>query len=805
MRWIRRAAAALAGALLLTAAVLAWLGWRTLPATDGVLRLSGARGEIRIERDAHGIPTVIAQHPLDAYFGLGVVHAQDRAWQLETHRRIGSGTTAELFGAPAADTDRFLRALGVRQAAQAQLERAPQATREVLQAYADGIHAVIAQSGQGRAAEFLILGAEPGRWQPVDSYAWALMMAWDLGGNLGQELLRLRLAARMPKARIDELLPPYPGEPVPATADYVALYRSLGLDGQRVAALARPFDTAPAFGIEGVGSNNWVLAGRRTATGAPLLANDPHLKLTSPALWYLARLKAPGLDVAGATMPGLPFVVLGQNDRIAWGFTNTGPDVQDLYLEQLDPTDPQRVRTPGGWAPLESRTETLRVKGRPDETLVLRRSRHGPLLSDAGFGADVLGSQPRYALALRWTALDPDADPVSAGLALQRATSVDDFIASTRGFVAPMQNMVVADREGRIGFVAPGRIPVRGPGHDLRGRAPAPGWEARYDWVGFVPDEALPRQRDPASGWIASANQRIVEPDYPHHLGDDWGLPYRQQRIGQLLEAKPRHDRDGLLAMQLDTHSLAAARLLPWLQRAPSSHRLAAAARAQLQGFDGTMDAQRAGPLIFWAWQRQLARALFLDDAGTALWDRALAGRHFQDALEGVLARDDATWCDDRGTPAPETCAQQTGLALDRALDELAARFGDDPAQWRWGQAHRVRAEHRPFSHVPVLVKLFELSVPMGGDTHALVATRVVLRPDARTGDLYHSDHAASLRAVYDLADRRQSRAMHSSGQSGHVLSPHYRDFVGPWSRGEALPLWPEGPPAAVLRVQPAP
>lgn len=809
MRWIRRGLAALLLLTLLAALALAIYAWQTLPRQDGTLPLAGARGEIRIERDAHGIPTIVAADPLDAYYGLGVAHAQDRLWQLETHRRIGSGRTAEAFGAAALDTDRFLRALGVRRAAEAQWAKAPPATRQAVEAYTAGINAVVAAGGQARAPEFLILGLQPGRWEPADTFAWAIMMAWDLGGNWNTELLRLRLALKLPAARVEELLPPYPGDAVPATADYAALYRSLGLGETRVAALTRGFDAAPPSGVEGVGSNNWVLAGSRTTTGAPLLANDPHLKLTAPALWYFARLKAPGLDVAGATMPGLPFVVLGQNADIAWGFTNTGPDVQDLYLEQVDPADTNRVRTPEGYAPLQSAPDVIRIKGGAELPITVRRSRHGPVISDAGGMKDALGAKPGYLLAMRWTALDEDSDPVAVGLAVQQARTVDEFFAATRGLVAPMQNMVVADRGGRIGVISPGRVPLRAPENDLGGRAPAPGWDARYDWLGFVPADETPRRRDPAIGWIATANQRITEPGYPHHLTHEWALPYRQQRIEQALESRPKHSLQQLAALQMDTRSLAMARLLPWLKRVAASpelaHPLAAAARAQLEAFDGDMAAERAAPLIAWAWQRELARGLFADDAGTALWDRSLATRTFQDALEGVLSRDDAHWCDDRGTPAAETCAQQTVQALARALDELARRHGTDVAVWRWGAAHVARSEHRPFSRVPVLNRLFELRTPAGGDTHTVMAMRVNLRPDPLTGDLFHVDHSASLRAVYDLADRQQSRVVHSGGQSGNPFSPRYRDFVEPWTRGELLPLWPQGAPAAVLVVKPAP
>ncbi len=809
MRVIRRALALALLLAALAALVLVVYSRMTLPVVSGVLQLPGAQAPIRIERDAHGIPTIQAASLADAAFGLGVVHVQDRLWQMETHRRIGAGRLAELFGEPALEADRFLRALGVRRAAAAQWAQLPPASRALVQAYTDGVNAAIAGAVRARPPEYLLLQAPLEPWDPVDTLAWSIMMAWDLGGNWSTELLRLRLALQMPVSRIDALLPPYPGEAPLVTTDYAALFRSLKLDaGDRATAWMRLPEIAPPSGVEGVGSNNWVLAGSRTTTGRPLLANDPHLKLSTPALWYFARLQAPGLRVAGATMPGMPIVVLGQNEHLAWGFTNTGPDVQDLYIEQLDPGDPTRVRTPEGWAALETAREVIRVKGKPDVPFTYRRSRHGPVISDAGTMADVLGPRdsPRYVLALRWTALDPDSDAIGTSLAIQAATTVPAFISAASSLVAPMQNMVVADRDGRIGVVSPGRVPLRKPENDLKGQVPAPGWDARYDWAGFIPADQTPRQTDPAAGFIATANQRITPEGYPHYITSEWALPYRQQRIEQVLQAKPRHSLDDLAALQADVRSLAVPRLLPWLLKAESTHPLAAAAMAQLKGFDGTMAADRAAPLIYWAWQRQMGRGVFADDVSEALWNRSLATRSFQDALEGVLERNDASWCDNRATPAAESCAVQAGLALTRALDELQARFGTDPAAWRWGDAHQARSEHRPFSRVKALARWFEVRVPTGGDTFTVNVSRVGLKPDATTGELYLNEHAASLRALYDLADPAQSRVMHSTGQSGIVFSPHFRDFAPRWAAVQFVPLWaPAGADASrVLTVQPA-
>ncbi len=806
-RWLRRVAIALAMGLLLALAALALYLWRATPAHDGALRVGGIAAAVSIGRDEHGIPTIRAASVEDAAFGLGFAHAQDRLWQLETHRRIGSGRLAEAFGRSALDNDKFLRALGVRRAAQAQWDRLGAESKRVLQAYAGGVNAWQREHMQARPPEMLVLGLPVEDWTPVDSLAWAIMMAWDLGGNWNTELLRARLALTLPVVRINELLPPYPGQAPLATADYAALMRSLNLGGS-LTALSRSSSIrqiehlqaiAPPSGVEGVGSNNWVVAGAHTASGKPLLANDPHLKITAPALWYLARIEVTGesgFKSAGATMPGLPMVVLGQNEHIAWGFTNTSPDVQDLYLERFKPDDPMQVQTPRGWERVASVSEDIRVKGAPIENLVVRVSRHGPVISDAGgVAGEVVGTEGNtpHGLAMRWTALDADSDPVAAGLAIARATSAAEFVdAATRLWVAPMQNMVVADRAGQIAAVSPGRVPVRKRDNDLMGLVPAPGWDARYDWDGFIPAEQTPRETQPARGWIASANQRIHGNDYPHYLTSEWAAPYRQQRIEQLLRARDKHSIDDMAAMQADVLSLATQRVLPWLQRARSEHALAAAALAALKDFNGEMRADAAAPLIFWAWSRQLVRAVFTDElGGPAVYERVLGARSFRDALEGVLERNDGWWCDDKTTPdKAETCEQMSGIGLTRALGELQQRFGGDVSKWRWGDAHIARSEHRPFSRIEALAPLFELRVPTGGDSYTLNVGRVGVKPDGTTGELYLNEHAPSLRAIYDLGDLSQSRVMHSTGQSGLPWLRQYRSFVGPWARVEYLPLW---------------
>ncbi|MCM5682010.1 penicillin acylase family protein [Schlegelella sp. S2-27] len=792
MKWIRRALAAL---VLLAVAMVAavWFYTRQAsPQTEGRLAVQGLKAAVTITRDEHGIPTIEGESLADVMWGLGFVHAQDRLWQLEMHKRIGSGRLAEAFGSSALDTDQFLRALGVRRTAMRQWESVGGDTRTTVEAYAAGINAFVREHMKARPPEFVVLGLEPGTWEPADTVAWTTMMAWDLGGNWNNELLRMGLSLKLPVERINELLPPYPGtQPLP-TIDYAALFRGLRLD----ASLGQPaLAAAPESGLDGIGSNNWVVAGSHTESGKPLLANDPHLRLSVPALWYFARLQAPGFKVAGATMPGLPAVILGQNEHLAWGFTNTAPDVQDLYLEQIHADDPTLYRTPDGWAKFESEEEIIRVKGKADVRVIVRATRHGPVISDAPGAAERLTgprAQPTHALAMRWTALETPNTTLEAALGLNRARTVDEFVQAASQHLAPMQNMVVADAQGRIGMVSAGRVPVRKPEHDLKGLVPAPGWDAKYDWAGYLDAMLTPREFDPPRGWIATANQRIHPPEYPHFITSEWTLPYRQQRIEQLLPAHPKHNVETMASIQADVVSLAARRLLPLLRRAQSDHPLAPAALQQLAAFDGQMTTDRVAPTILWAWLRHVPQVLFADELGADLWPQ-VANRNFQDAIEGVLENDNGWWCDDKTSVPVETCQQAIDMAMTRALTELQGAYGPEVSSWNWGRVHLARSEHRPFSRVGPLARLFELRTPTPGDTYTVNATRVALKADPLSGERYLNEHGPSLRAVYDLADPSRSRFMHSTGQSGLPFSGLYRSFVQPWAEVRYVPVWARG------------
>lgn len=797
MRWLKRLAwiTVIVAAVAMAASMGGFLWYRqtSQPVVEGEMEVAGLRGKVTITRDSDAVPRIEAADPLDAYFGLGFVHAQDRLWQMQMNKRIAAGRLAEILGVPALDTDRFLRTLGVRRNAEAILASSTPETRAALQAYADGVNAGMASHRGPLPPEFTILRTRPEKWEPVDTLAWQTMMAWDLGGNWSQETLRMRLSQALPLTRINELLAPYPGERPLRTMDYPALYRHLA---PLSTAMAKVDAIAPPGYVEGMGSNNWVVSGAHTQTGKPMLANDPHLGLQAPALWYFAAMRAPGLDVTGATLPGMPLVVLGHTPRFAWGFTNTAPDVQDLFIERVRPGRPHQYQTPQGWADFTVRDEVIHVKDGADVTLRVRETRHGPVISDVAEpvaqAAAPLGAQ--YVVAFQWTALRPDDRTLEAGLKLNRATDWSGFREALRDFHAPQQNIVYADVDGNIAFIAPGRVPRRTAANDLKGLAPAPGWDARYDWQGFIPFEQLPQQFNPREGVIVTANQKIVADDYPYFLTSEWTVPYRHDRIRQLLATRQRHTMDSFAAIQADVLSLAVKDALPILLSSaaaqdpsrPPRQRQVFAALAQ---WDGTMDAGRFEPLVATAWLRELSRTLFEDKVGDGVFMRMWEQRNVQQPMLNILRSPRGLgrfWCDDSRTPTPEDCNHALTVSWDRAFADLQRRYGDDPKRWRWGQAHAARSEHKPFSRVPSLAGFFNVRVPTGGDTYTVNVGRHNLRDESAP---FESVHAASLRAIYDLADLPSSRFISSTGQSGSVLSSHYRDWTERWARGEYVTL----------------
>lgn len=748
----------------------------SLPRVKGDVTVSGVTSTVEIVRDADGIPHIYAASHADAVFGLGFVHAQDRLWQMEFQRRVGSGRLSEVIGTATLSTDRFIRTLGVRQAAESGLAALSPEARSLLDAYVAGINAYLAQRKGALPAEFLLLGFEPAPFEAVDVLVWAKMMAWDLGDNWGDELLRAQLAKQLGAtdlaAMVSTLWPGFDDSGtvvVPAgLADDLS-----GLD------LSGLLELAGAPKPDGYGSNNWVLAGSATASGKPILANDPHLGLQAPSLWYFAHLVAPGVDVIGASLPGTPAVLLGRTDHHAWGFTNTGTDVQDLFLERVDPADPGRYLTPDGSEAFTVRQEVIKVKGQADEVLQVRATRHGPVISDVDarsgeVAAGPLGGQD-VVLAFSWTALAPGDRTIESVLGMNTARSWEEFEDALRLFVAPMQNIVYADVDGVVAYYSPATVPIRASG---TGAVPSRGWTGEGDWVGEVPFEELPHVVQPADGRIVTANQRVVPDDYPYYLTSDWSSPYRAERIEALLDAQPRATVDYSVATQLDAVSLMAREFAPLALAAPARSAGAEKLQALLVGFDGTMDAASAAPLAFAAWYRQFAYSLYADDLGPVA--KSFFG--LRPELTSAILAGEPDWCDDTRTAGIETCEQMASLALDAAWTELVAAFGDDTTKWSWGKAHQATYEHAVLGATP-LARFANLSIGNGGDGFTVDAAGYGLEFGS-----FDQTHGPGYRAVYDLAGGG-GWFIHGTGQSGNLLSGRYRDYLERWQRGEMIPM----------------
>jgi penicillin amidase len=693
---------------------------------------------------------------------------------MEFQRRVAQGRLSEFLGERAFETDRLFRTLGVARMAARIVERMDADTRANLEAYSAGVNAYMA-GDPVLPIEFHAFRLGFPAWKPEDSVGWLLVMAWDLSTNWRTELGRLRYAAKLGAQRAGELLPNYPGDTVPPLPDFKTLYAAVASDAN--ALLARY-----PIREEAVGSNSWVLSGARTESGKPLLANDPHLGLQAPSVWYLAHVSTPEGNTLGGTLPGVPFITLGRNDHVAWTLTAANADTQDLFVERVAPGDAQSYVTPKGNAKFEVRDEVIRV-GSEERRVRVRSTRHGPVVSDAVKSAE--GVAPTgHVLALAWAALSEDNTAARAGFAMNRARNYDELLTALRDLTAPAISVVFADRAGRVGFVMPGAVPVRRADNAAMGRVPVPGWDAKYDWQGFLPFEKLPAIHDPASGRIVTANHKITPPGYKPFISVDWFPAYRADRIEELLAQRPKHSIESFAKMQADDLSRLARELLPIALAAKPANDAGRGAQALLQGWKGNMAADSAAALVFAAWYRELTRLVYadeLDDLFKEGWDMRAA--FMISVMKGERGQE--RWCDDVRTPAKETCATQAARAFELAAKDLEERYGAIGG-WRWGTAHTAASDHRPFGFVPFLARFFNVAPPTAGDTYSVNVGHFFIRDEARP---FANRHAPSLRAIYDFADLDRSLYMHSTGQSGNVLSPWYASFAERWSRVEYITI----------------
>ncbi|MEQ8356783.1 MAG: penicillin acylase family protein [Kiloniellaceae bacterium] len=777
MRTIRRILLRTFGVIVVLTLIVAAGGYfwlrGSLPLTDGALRIAALSAPVKVLRNSDGIVRIQAENELDLYRALGFVHAQDRLWQMDFTRRIGSGRLSEVMGRVTLPQDRFFRTLGFRQIAEANLAYLTPQTLAALQAYAEGVNGFLATRSGPLPLEFQILRYEPEPWTPADSLLWGRLMALRLSDNWRDELSRARLVGRFSPEQIAELWPAYP-EDAPVT-----LEQSSGLIDRSVAEQLANL-LPPTLQPTGA-SNAWALDGNRSATGSPILANDPHLPLEAPGIWYLARLEAPGITLAGATAPGTPFMLLGHNERIAWGLTTTHSDTQDFFIERIAPDGPDFYVTPEGVEKFKVRDEFIRLPGGESEALVVRQTRHGPVMSDVvSQGSGEAGA----VLALSWPALREDDRTADALYAMNHAQDLVEFREALRQFHSPQQNVIYADTAGSIGFMAPARVPVRRSGN---GQYPVPGWSGEFDWIGFVPFEELPSRNNPRDGLVINANNKIVPDSYAHLIAVDWPPPYRAERIAQALAgAVGNHGVTESVALQQDIVASAADHILPRLLAAEPASDRARQAAAMLSVWDRQMHRNAPEPLIFQAWIWALGEAILADELGPEYLEYTNGGSY---TVQRLIAGD-SPWCDNIGTTEIEDCDSQIARALERALDHLSDRFGDDMAAWRWGAAHVARFTHPVLSRLPVAGDFFTYSVEADGGNDTI--NRATARLGGSAEDRFEAIHGAGLRSVYDLSDLDRSRFMIATGQSGNPLSGTYGNLARRWRDGMTLSLSPD-------------
>ncbi|WP_030882863.1 penicillin acylase family protein [Streptomyces sp. NRRL S-1868] len=884
----------------------------SFPQTTGSLKIKGLASPVSVQRDGSGIPQIYAEKSEDLFLAQGYVQAQDRFWEMDVRRHMTAGRLSEMFGADQVETDAFLRTLGWREVAKKEYEQLPRKTKDFLKAYSAGVNAYLKDhKGSALSVEYKALdiagkGYEPEKWSPVDSVAWLKAMAWDLRGNMTDEVDRALMTSRLTKKQIEDLYPSYPydrNKPIvdkgavdPATkefdpkseADTSGTQGAPGTGGStqpgdgtgtagtgtsegaggaagtpagsggattpggaaqgahtQLGQVADKLDRIPGLlgpNGSGIGSNSWVVSGKYTTSGKPLLANDPHLAPQLPSVWYQMGLHCRTVDascpfdVSGFTFSGMPGVVIGHNQDISWGLTNLGADVTDLYLEKLKDG---HYLYDGKQVPYRTREETIKVAGGKSRKITVRETNNGPIISDrdtelrkVGDEAPVDTQAPDrgdgYAVSLRWTALEP-SKTMDAVFQIDKSRNFREFRKAAQEFAVPSQNLIYADTKGNIGYQAPGRIPVRGAGD---GRYPAPGWDPRYRWKGYVPQRALPWEYNPQRGYIVTANQAVVDREkYPYLLTDDWGYGARSQRINDLIQSKIKDggkiSMGDMETMQMDNSSEIAKLLVPYLLKIEIDDPYVREAQKLLEGWDYTQDSDSASAAYFNAVWRNLLKLAFgdklpkelrvkgeclsvppsddsgpLDDLdGNARLVRECGqrspdtaqpdgGDRWFEVVRRLIKKQDSEWWKTQGSARRAGDKNRDDLlahAMKDARWELTSKLGKDIDTWSWGRLHRLMLKNQTLgTEGPGVVQWLLNRGPwdLGGGEAAVNATGW----NAAGG--YDVTWVPSMRMVVDLSDLDNSRWINLTGASGHAYNEHYTDQTDKWAKGELL-KWP--------------
>jgi penicillin amidase len=772
MRRHLRLVVAGAVALIVVATVVTGFGLvflRPLPTIDGDDRLIGLHERAEILRDKFGVPHVFAADRHDLFYLQGYVTAQDRLWQMDIYRRAAQGRLSEVLGEPGLESDRTLRTIGLARAAALDLGVASPDVKEILQAYADGVNKFIEQHGDSLPFEFLLLGYKPEPWSPLDTVSIAKLQLWDAAGNYTQELLRASLAERFGLDVLPTLMPD-PGATVAYDRD---AWDAVAADLAGSAVAAAPASVFGGGAIDGLGSNCWALGGAKTKSGKPLLAGDPHLPVRNPSIWYEVALTNPDLALAGFSIPGVPGVVIGHNDKVAWSFTYAEADTQDLFVEHQDPSDLRRYEYKGSFEPATFVRETIRVKGRTDPVIVdVAVTRHGPIITPV-----VPGLKPQ--VALRWSALDA-GKTLDAVLGINAAKSFDEFKRAAADFSGATLNACYADTAGHIGYLLVGRLPDR-PGD---GRIPAPGWTGALDWRGLLPADANLAVLDPSDALILSANQRppAMTSSSAGYFGE-WDPGFRYAYLKSVLDQTKGADVAAMSRLQNDYTSLPVQRYRDAMAAARPTTALGQQVQKVVREWDGSLSVDSAGAAIYESWLLQMTKVVFADKFGATLYDDYATNGRMTFALYQLVASTTSPWFVSLGDPSLAGRDALAGAALDNAGKDLTTRLGGDMTKWRWGDLHTIAWDH-PLS----AVKPLDLILTIG--------------PVRRAGDGYSANNGAysltkpftvrtqpSERQIVDLGDVDASVSIIPTGQSGQPYSRHWGDQTALWANGQTKPM----------------
>ena len=798
---------------------------KSFPQVDGDIQLEGLNGSVDIYRDQMGVPHIYATTSHDLFFAQGFVHAQDRFWQMDFWRHVGSGRVSEMF-ASEVETDAFLRTLGWRVTAEQEWEQLSPELKSNLTAYTDGVNAYLQDhEATALSLEYSILGLlnagykiEP--WTPVNSLTWGKAMAWDLRGNMGAEIERAALLKTLTPKQVEALFPPYPQDQ-PVIVNKIGNGNSANAPAQSIASDI-PEETLAALQHntslldvalgpvgDGIGSNSWAVSGSRTTTGLPLLANDPHLSIQMPSIWYQAHLECKPINeecpynVAGFTFAGVPGVIIGHNNRIAWGFTNVGPDVMDLYIERVNPNNPNQYEVNGEWVDFETRKEIINVAGGDPVEITVRLTRHGPVISETygplknentnddpefvPFKERVGIELPeQYVISLKWTALSPST-PFEAVWGFNKAQNWEEFREAAKHFHVPAQNLLYADVEGNIGYQMPGDIPIRANGD---GTFPVPGWTDEFEWTGFIPFEELPFTYNPPEGYIVTANNQVPPRDYPYLITQDWTYGFRAQRILDMIENAPgKIDMTYMQSMQGDSFDANGPVFIPLLTQLnfASATGNEVAALELLKNWDYQARANSPAAAVFEAFWRHLLQNTCNDDLPELYWPGG--GSRYSEFMSN-LGEDSAWWDDKTTTDVVETREEIIRKSFMSAVAELEDLLGNDTAKWTWGELHTATFRNATLgeSGIPPIEGLFNRGpFPTSGGSSIVNATAW----DAVEG--YTVTDVPSMRMIVDLSNLNNSVTVHTTGQSGHAYHPNYYDMSEMWADVGYYPMtWDE-------------